>query len=195
MRGLYSKIKGQGDESEKFAFTGFWEGEDGIPAGFAACFIYIHIHTLISHINKLYMMNYKRETEANSCQELFRIVFHFFKKAPKCTIVKSQGPPQGPNVQRNDDTGAAKGNVQAGHRLTSRLASQTLGTGGSLRGSKNGCFRASANVSLLAGSYSSMPSMRSKSWWCSSVSDARYLCGDKKGQMSRDPGLRFPLGH
>lgn len=61
------------------------------------------------------------------------------------------------------------------HRLISRLESHNLVLGGSVRRqAKKGCWRASPKVSRLAGSYSSMLSIRSKSWWCSSASEVRY---------------------
>lgn len=61
------------------------------------------------------------------------------------------------------------------HRLISRLESHSLVLGGSARRrAKKGCCRASPRVSRLAGSYSSMLSIRSKSWWCSSASEVRY---------------------
>lgn len=62
------------------------------------------------------------------------------------------------------------------HRLMSRLASQDLLLAASPQPtlSKKGCLRASASSSRLEGSYSSMLSMRSNSWWCSSASDSKY---------------------
>lgn len=69
-----------------------------------------------------------------------------------------------------------------GHRLMSRLPSQFLLPAASLMPpfSKNGCLRESTSTNLLEGSYSSMPSIRSNNWWCSSASDRRYRWQDKR---------------
>lgn len=72
------------------------------------------------------------------------------------------------------------------HRLMSRFASQLLPALSSLLLMplwKNGCLRAAARVRRFDGSYSSMASIRSNSWWCSSASDRRY----------RRKGLQFSL--
>lgn len=68
-----------------------------------------------------------------------------------------------------------------GHRLMSRLPSQFLLLPASLTPtfSKKGCLRESASASLLEGSYSSMLSMRSNNWWCSSASDNKYRWQEK----------------
>lgn len=65
------------------------------------------------------------------------------------------------------------------HRLMSRFPSQLLPALWSallLVLWKKGCLRAAARVRRFVGSYSSMASIRSNSWWCSSASDRRYLC-------------------
>lgn len=76
------------------------------------------------------------------------------------------------------------------HRLMSRLASQVLLLAASPKPtfSKKGCLRASASGSRLDGSYSSMLSMRSKSWWCSSASDSKYRWGgaDERNEKGKD---------
>lgn len=70
------------------------------------------------------------------------------------------------------------------HRLISRLESHNLVLGGSARRrAKKGCCRASPKVNRFAGSYSSMLSIRSKSWWCSSASEVRYRWGRRAGEV------------
>lgn len=78
------------------------------------------------------------------------------------------------------------------HRLMSRLPSQLLLLVASPNPtfSKKGCLRASARGSRLEGSYSSMLSMRSNSWWCSSASDNKYRWwgngwGERWGKMEK----------
>lgn len=64
------------------------------------------------------------------------------------------------------------------HRLMSRLPSQLLPELWSALLMvlwKKGCLRAAARVRRFVGSYSSMASIRSNSWWCSSASERRYL--------------------
>ncbi len=70
------------------------------------------------------------------------------------------------------------------HRLMSRLPSQLLPALWSALLMvlwKKGCLRAADRVRRFVGSYSSMASIRSNSWWCSSASDRRYLWEREKG--------------
>lgn len=139
----------------------------------------------------------KREPRLGLHQELFCIIFFPLSQSTK--VARSR---HGGQVCRGSRGGEGR-KVTAtprGHRLTSRLESQGLAPGCNLRGSKKGCFRASAKGSRLAGSYSSMPSMRSNNWWCSCASDERYRCKERGGggvnrwgQASPVSGYRSPF--
>ena len=108
----------------------------------------------------------------------------------KCTHVKTPKPtgsprPPCPCLSVCLSVRVLRG-VHGHHRLMSRLPSQFLPADGSAPPpSKKGCLRESPSVSRLPGSYSSMLSMRSKSWWCSSASDSRYRWrGGRRGRVS-----------
>lgn len=84
------------------------------------------------------------------------------------------------------------------HRLMSRLPSQLLPALCSAAVAlvwKKGCLREAASVMRFAGSYSSMLSIRSKSWWCSSASERRYLCKKEVKKMFQRPWAYHTLTH
>lgn len=77
----------------------------------------------------------------------------------------------------------------------SRLESHIFVLGSMPSMSKKGCLRASARVTRLEGSYSSMLSMRSNRRWWSSASEVRYRCqeeGESEAQGGYTPFWDVP---